>query len=149
MRYAPLCNKNMIIGLAIFSLALLTLKFFIEEIEFTDQNSNFISMLKLMYIGYFLICVMYAGFIFSVKKTDYTSEVSACDLNDERINIGRQATIIKALKRPIIILLSSSILLICIFGNWVVAFITVLFILVILGKMEQNHSRIFGPNEAI
>ena len=144
MRYAPLCNRSMIISLAVFSSFLLILKFFLEQMEFTEQSANFISMLKLLYVGYFIICLMYTGFIFSMKKTDYTAEVSSCDLNDHSINLGRQEVIIKTLKKPIILLLSSAMLLICIFGNWIVAFITILFTIVILAKMDHNYRRIFG-----
>jgi hypothetical protein len=91
---------------------------------------------------------MYTGFIFSVKKTDYTAEVSSCDLNDHNINLGRQEVIIRELKKPIILLISSAILLICIIGNWIVAFITILFTLVILAKMEYNYRRVFGTTKS-
>jgi hypothetical protein len=138
----------MITGLALFSFCLLVLKFFLERIQLTEQSSNIISMLKLLYVGYFIICLMYTGFIFSVKKTDYTAEVSSCDLNDHNINLGRQEVIIRELKKPIILLISSAILLICIIGNWIVAFITILFTLVILAKMEYNYRRVFGTTKS-
>ncbi len=139
MNYAPLCSKKMIIGLAAFSFLLLVIKFFIDDIQFTEQQANFVSMLRSIYIGYFLLCLIYTGYIFSVRP----SKDSSTSPLDKAAQYKNQESIVKFLKRPIILLITSAILLISIFTNFIFSFIAIFFLLGILWRMEYSHRRTF------
>lgn len=139
MTYAPLCSKKIIIGLAGFSVFLLVIKFFLEDIQFTEEQSNFVSMLRSIYIGYFILCLIYTAYIFSVRPNKDVS----FDPHDKTSQYKSQESVVKFLKRPIILLITSAILLISIFTNWIFSFISILFLLSILWRMEHSHRKTF------
>ncbi len=139
MNYAPLCSKKMIIGLAAFSFVLLVIKFFLDDVHFTEQQANFVSMLRSIYIGYFILCLIYTAYIFSVRP----SKDASVDPLDKTAQYKSQESIVKFLKRPIILLITSAILLISMFTNLIFSFIAIFFLLGILWRMEYSHRRTF------
>ncbi len=139
MTYSPLCSRKIIVGLFVWSLLLLVLKFFLEKLEPGHSMSNTLSLLRMLYVGYFFICLIYTGFIFSTtKQNSYKGSATAAA---ETINFNQQ-DIVRGLKFPIVLLIGSAILLVCLFANWVMCCTTILLILGVLFKIEYNHRRL-------